>query len=143
MTIDTSNRSILSILENTYDNIHFEIHNIIHKDSLDMDGRDRKQLVQTIEECTNPVIVVHGTDTMKQSCRYVDEALTPLDRVVIFTGSMYPYYVKNSESTFNLATAIGAVKFLQKNGVYIAMHGIVDHYKDVEKDYERGRFYRL
>ncbi|MGM0533182.1 MAG: asparaginase domain-containing protein [Campylobacterota bacterium] len=141
--LDASNESILTILENTYDNISFSISNVINKDSNDMTDHDRMELTETIQTCSHPVIVVHGTDTMKASCAFVHQHLEVLDKTIIFTGSMYPYYVKQDESVFNLATSIAAVKFLKQPGIYIAMHGITDYYANVEKDYQNGKFQRI
>lgn len=143
LEIDSSNESIISILHNTYGNIDFEMINIINKDSLQIDESDRMILLETIRACDDDIIVIHGTDTMKQSCEFIDKNLESLHVNIIFTGSMYPYYYGGHEPTFNLATSIAALKFLQKNGVYIAMHGVVDHYSAVEKDREKGRFYRI
>ena len=143
LEIDSSNESIISILHNTYGNIEFEMVNIINKDSLDMDDHDRKILLEAIKACENDIIVIHGTDTMKQSCEYVDNHLESLDLNIIFTGSMYPYYYGGHEPAFNLATSIAALKFLQKKGIYIAMHGVVDHHSTVEKDRQKGKFYRI
>lgn len=143
LEIDTSNESIMKILNNTYGNIEFTLQTIINKDSLDFDDNDRQTLLETIKACENDIIVIHGTDTMKQSCIYLDDNLKDFDKNIVFTGSMYPYYVQGSEPTFNLATSIAALKFLHKKGIYIAMHGVVDNYKNVEKDYQEGRFYRI
>jgi len=141
LEVDCSNESIASIVKNTYDNIEFELINIIGKDSLEFDENDRKILLETISVCKDNIIVIHGTDTMKQSCEYIDKNLKPIHTKIIFTGSMHPYYCGSQEPTFNLATSIAALRFLQKNGIYIAMHGIIDHYSVVEKDRQKGRFY--
>ncbi|MGM0622834.1 MAG: asparaginase domain-containing protein [Campylobacterota bacterium] len=141
--LDKGDRHILSILNNTYGNIEFSLKNIIAKDSLDIDDNDRKLLADTIEACTNHVIVIHGTDTMKESCEYVATQLPHLGVNVVFTGSMYPYSISSDEPTFNLATSIAAIKFLKTPGVYIAMHGVVDSYQNIEKDYKLGKFYKL
>jgi len=143
LEIDCSNESIVSILDNTYGNVEFEIINIISKDSLEFDDNDRKILLQTIRSCDDDIIVIHGTDTMKQSCEYIDKNLKSIHTKIIFTGSMHPYYCGSYEPTFNLATSIAALKFLQKNGIFIAMHGIIDHYSVVEKDRQKGRFYQI
>ena len=143
LEVDSSNRSIEKILHNTYGNIDFELYSIINKDSLYFDDSDRQKLLETIVDCKNDVIVIHGTDTIDQSCQYVDQNVDKIGKKVIFTGSMYPYYLKSDEATFNLATSIAAIKFVKDSDIYIAMHGIIDRYQHLQKDKNRGKFFNI
>ncbi len=55
-------------------NIDFDVLNIISKDSLEMNDDDRELIVKTIKNCKNQnIIIVHGTDTMDLTAKYLDE----------------------------------------------------------------------
>jgi hypothetical protein len=52
----------------------FEIINILGKDSLHMDHRDRAELLATIDQSVYyDIIVIHGTDTMDGTAEYLAE----------------------------------------------------------------------
>lgn len=115
------------------------IQTLIGKDSLEMDDADRQTLLESIRAADeSSIIVVHGTDTMDQSAATVAHAL--LDKQVVFTGAMVPFYVDPVEATANLASAIGWAQAQDTPGVTIAMNGCFGPYADVTKDRSRGRF---
>ncbi len=115
------------------------ITNIIGKDSMDMDDTDRKLLADTISQAAKQkIIVIHGTDTMDQSAKYIDEK--NCNKVVVFCGSMVPFSVDPVEATANLASAIGYAAATGEAGVYIAMNGIFGKYTEVIKDRKAGKF---
>ncbi|MEA3418810.1 MAG: asparaginase domain-containing protein [Campylobacterota bacterium] len=117
----------------------FEIVNIIGKDSLDITNTDRLLLLATINLSKHDdIIIIHGTDTMELSAAYLADS--NLIKRVILTGAMVPYFVNPVEATANLASAFGYLQGCTKNGVYIAMNGIMDEYHSVIKDREAGRF---
>ena len=53
---------------------------------------------------------------------------------------MVPYAIDPTEATANLASAYGYINALGKEGVFIAMSGIVDLYYNVKKNREKGQF---
>ena len=64
--------------------IDFEVLNIISKDSLEMNDDDREFIVRTIKNCKNQnIIIVHGTDTMDLTAKYLDEKIK--DKNVVLT----------------------------------------------------------
>ncbi len=116
------------------------IRSIIHKDSLDMNNKDRKKIIKYIEKSKSQyVIIVHGTDTMEETAKFIRKSIN--NKVIILTGAMVPYSIDKVEATANLSMAIG---FLQgkkiKNDVYIAMHGKVKRYNKIFKNREYGIF---
>ena len=116
------------------------IKSIIHKDSLDMNNKDRKKIIKYIEKSKSQyVIIVHGTDTMEKTAKFIWKNIN--NKVIILTGAMVPYSINKVEATANLSMAIG---FLQgkkiKNDVYIAMHGKVKRYNKIFKNREYGIF---
>ncbi len=115
----------------------YEIESLLRKDSLDMDDIDRQLILEKVssEECDR-VIITHGTDTMIQTARILNEVP---DKCIVLTGAMEPAHFKSSDAVFNIGVAVGAVSSLP-SGVYIAMNGrIFDPYR-CKKNRDSGIF---
>ena len=120
-------------------NIDFDVLNIISKDSLDMNDYDRELIVKTIKDCKNQnIIIVHGTDTMDLTAKYLDEKIK--DKTIVLTGAMLPISINKIEATLNFSQAIGFLNSNCENGIYISMHGSVKNYKNLIKNRELGKF---
>ena len=120
-------------------NIDFDVLNIISKDSLEMNDDDRELIVKTIQDSKNQnIIIVHGTDTMDLTAKYLDEKIK--DKKIILTGAMLPISINKVEATLNFASAIGFLNSNCENGIYISMHGSVKNYKKLIKNRELGKF---
>ena len=120
----------------------FEVLNLIGKDSLDITTNDRMELLATINMSEyDDFVVIHGTDTMELTARYLAEA--ELEKRIVLTGAMVPYSIDPSEASANLASAIGYIQLLTDDGVYIAMNGAMGRYDKVIKDRTAGRFVLL
>ena len=120
-------------------NIDFEVLNIISKDSLEMNDDDRELIVKTIKNCKNQnIIIVHGTDTMDLTAKYLDEKIK--DKTIVLTGAMLPISINKVEATLNFSQAIGFLNSNCENGIYISMHGSVKNYKKLVKNRELGKF---
>lgn len=118
---------------------HFDTLNIIGKDSLEMTSQDRLELLSTIHQSEyQHIIVVHGTDTMDITAEYLADA--ELEKTIVITGAMVPYSIDPTEATANLASAYGYINRIEKEGVFIAMNGVIDTYEKVKKDRKEGRF---
>jgi len=117
----------------------FKIINIIGKDSLEMDKKDREEIVKTIKKHSEKrVIIVHGTDTIDATAKYIDRA--ELKREIILTGAMIPYSINPVEATANFASAYGYILGVNRKGVHISMNGRIENYKRVIKNKEKGYF---
>jgi L-asparaginase len=117
----------------------FEILNIIGKDSLEMTNQDRLELLATISHSDyHYILLVHGTDTMDLTAAYLADA--DLEKSIVITGAMVPYSIDPVEATANLASAFGYINALQKEGIFIAMNGVIGPYDKVKKDRSKGRF---
>jgi L-asparaginase len=117
----------------------FQIINIIGKDSLEMNQKDRKKILTAIIDSSQErVIVVHGTDTLDQTADYLAKA--KLEKKIILTGSMVPYSINPVEAIANFASAYGYILGVQEKGVYISMNGRIKNYKRVIKNKEKGYF---
>ncbi len=135
---------IEEIIRHFYGNIDFELISIINKDSLQFTDADRELLAQTVADAANDnVLVVHGTDTMQESARYLhDTKGAVLRKKVIFVGSMFPYAIQKDEAIANFSLAVGFLNAPVADDIYIAMHGLVDRFETIQKDRELGKFIR-
>lgn len=117
----------------------YNLAGVVYKDSLEMDSNDRRMLADIIRESTDDTfVIVHGTDTMDLSAEFLDEIFD--DRKIILTGAMKPFEIDNIEASLNLGMAIGYVKAIEKNGIYICMNGIVAPWQNIVKNKNIGKF---
>jgi L-asparaginase len=116
-----------------------KIKNIIGKDSLDMNDEDRELIVQNIKAAKEKsIIIVHGTDTMDKTAKYIANA--KLNKKIVLTGAMVPYSINPIEAISNLCSAYGYLEALKGKGLYISMNGVIKDYKRVVKNKEKGYF---
>jgi len=117
----------------------FEVLNIIGKDSLEINNHDRLELLSTLHQSNHhSIIIVHGTDTMDVTAEYLADA--ELEKTIVLTGAMVPYSIDPTEATANLASAYGYINALEKEGIFIAMNGVMGDYVKVKKDRKKGKF---
>lgn len=117
----------------------FEIINIIGKDSLNITNQDRLLLLATINQSKHDdIIVIHGTDTMDITAKYLADG--DLYKRIVLTGAIVPYSINPVEATANLASSFGYLQTLTDEGVYIAMNGAFGSYKKIIKDKKKGKF---
>ena len=99
---------------------NFEISNIIGKDSLEMTKEDREELLDVIQQSeSEKIIIIHGTDTMDITAKYLADA--KLKKSIVLTGAMVPYSIDPTEATANVASAYGYIHSLTKNAIYIIL----------------------
>lgn len=117
----------------------FEVLNIIGKDSLDITNHDRLELLATISHSDyHHILIVHGTDTMDVTAEYLADA--DLEKCIVLTGAMVPYSIDPVEATANLCSAYGYINAWEKEGIFIAMNGLMGPYEKIKKDRAKGRF---
>ena len=90
----------------------------------------------------NPILILHGTDTMTQSAAQVLRDLSPIGVPIVFTGAMRPLGFEKSDAVQNLTEALLVCR-LKPPGVYIACHGRVFEAPLVQKNRERLTFEAL
>lgn len=113
--------------------------NIIGKDSLEMTDEDREEIHQTIKMSnSDKILIVHGTDTIHLTANYLDSM--NLNKSIILTGAMVPYSIDPIEATANFASAYGYLCAVTMDGIYIGMNGVIEDYKKVNKNKEKGYF---
>ncbi len=117
-----------------------EIQTLLHKDSLEMDDADRRELAEAIRRSPHTkILVVHGTDTMDQSAAYLAETFG-LSRQIVLTGAMVPYSIDPVEATANFASGLGWLLSGGTPGIHIAMHGLILPYERIVKERQIGYF---
>jgi len=132
---DPATRRLLERLDPSFD---FEVREVCQKDSLEITDEDRAQMAAVIAGLeSSRVVVTHGTDTMLETARYLDDRIQ--DKVVVITGAMRPERFSNSDAPLNLGCAIAAAQ-LAEPGVWIAMHGVVRRHGEMQRDPDTGKY---
>lgn len=107
-------------------------------DSLDMQDADRERVLASCQAAPEKaIVIVHGTDTMKETAAVLGPAA--LDKTIVFTGAMIPYEIDGSDAFFNLGFACGVAQALPA-GVYVAMNGRIFAWDNVQKNRAAGVF---
>ena len=107
-------------------------------DSLDMNDTHRAQILSACERSAeHKIVIIHGTDTMRETARVLGEA--GLQKTIVLTGAMVPYRVASSDALFNLGFAV-AIAQLNALGVLVAMNGRVFSWDKVRKNKTDGIF---
>jgi L-asparaginase len=129
--------AVKRILQRVDPNFDFEIISILRKDSLDITEEDRKKIRGACQKTVaDRIVVTHGTDRMIETA----EKLSSIKgKVVVLTGAMKPEKFFDSDASFNLGTAVGAINLLQQ-GVYIAMNGRIYPWNKVKRNSHTGQF---
>lgn len=115
----------------------YEIISLLKKDSQDITEEDRKKIFETCEEVNgDKIVITHGTDTIIETAKKLSEIKT---KAIIITGAIRPEKFSNSDASFNVGTAIGAINTLKK-GVYVAMNGKIFPWNKVKRNLKTGQF---
>lgn len=110
-------------------------------DSLEMQDGDRQRVLAACQAAPEKaIVIVHGTDTMKDTAAVLGAAR--LGKTVVLTGAMIPYEIANSDALFNLGCAVGVAQTIAA-GVYVAMNGQVFSWDNVTKNRAAGVFQPL
>jgi L-asparaginase len=135
----TFSRSHLSnMLDQVRCRVRFILEEIMLKDSLEMRGEDREEILKRCTNCSEKnVVVTHGTDTMVETARFLGKNLK--GKTLVLVGAMIPYAFGASDALFNLGCAFSAVQTLPP-GVYVTMNGKIFSWNNVRKNRESGEF---
>jgi len=118
-----------------------EVRTLMMIDSLEMDDMDRDLIARhCMEADENKIIITHGTDTMADTARFLEQKVS--GKIVVITGAMVPYKFGSSDGLFNLGSAMAFVQTL-KPGVYVAMNGRCFSANNVRKNKQTGEFEEL
>jgi len=117
-------------------------HQLMNKDSLFMDDKDRKQILDKVRALApegHPILIIHGTDTMTLTAELLARELTDLKVAIAFTGAMRPLGFDDSDAMQNVTEALMALKILPP-GVYISFHNQIFRVPGVRKNKEKRTF---
>ena len=121
-------------------NVDFEA--LFFKDSLNMNNDDRLIIANKIKkEPTKNIVLIHGTDTMTETANTIKEH-TSQDKVIVITGAMLPFSIKESDAMFNFGCAFNSAQTLEP-GIWISMNGKVFNSGEVKKNKEKGIFEKI
>ncbi len=127
------------ILERLDPSFDFEIVTCCQKDSLEITEDDRKSLAEHIIDYPGDrIIITHGTDTMLETAEYLDSRIS--GKLIVLTGAMRPERFSDSDADINMGAAIATAQ-LMSTGIYIAMHGAVKPYTEMNRDLKTGKYY--
>ena len=130
---------IPKILKRSRITVKVDFEELFFKDSLEMNNDDRLIIANKIKtEPIKNIVVIHGTDTMVQTAQTIKEH-TSQDKVVVITGAMLPFSIKESDAIFNFGAAFIATQTLEP-GIWITMNGHIFRSGDVEKNKRKGVF---
>lgn len=129
--------AVKRILGKIHPSFELEVISLVKKDSLDMTEKDRDKILETCQKTdADRIVVTHGTDTMIETARRLS---TIKNKTIVLTGAMKPEKFSDSDASFNVGAAVGALSVLS-SGVYIAMNGRVLPWNKSRRDERTGRF---
>ncbi|MDO8626135.1 MAG: asparaginase domain-containing protein [Candidatus Magasanikbacteria bacterium] len=136
--------SLTKMLEIARCKAEFDIRTLMMIDSLKMTFADRQSILENcLATPEDKILITHGTSTMAETAKMLgDNKELTQNKTVVLTGAMMPNSLVNSDSMFNLGTAVAFVQVLPP-GVYIAMNGKVFDWYNVKKNEKIGVFETL
>ncbi|MCK3842145.1 MULTISPECIES: asparaginase [Pseudomonas] len=85
--------------------------------------RLRTAVVEAVDDGCDAVLILHGTDTLAYSAAAMSFQLLGLPAPVVFTGSMLPAGVPDSDAWENVSGALAALGEGLAAGVHLYFHG--------------------
>ncbi|MFY7993684.1 MAG: asparaginase domain-containing protein [Bacteriovoracaceae bacterium] len=119
-----------------------QVKQIMSKDSLYMDDRDREFILDSIKTYAkfgNPVVILHGTDTLDLTAKFCFDNYKEIPVPVVFTGAMKPLGFDDSDAAQNVIEAVFAARILDP-GFYATFHGKLFKIPNVRKNKTKGTF---
>jgi len=117
-----------------------QVTHLMNKDSLEMTDADRAEVRDRVAEILPegaPIVISHGTDTMVDTGRYLEQAFPNLKAPIILTGAMTPLGFEGSDGLQNLTESLIVARLLAP-GVYVVMHGQVIPIDRARKDKDKA-----
>lgn len=136
-TFEIASPAVERILRRIYPCFRYKIITLMRKDSLDLTEKDRDLIYKTCAKfAISRIIITHGTDTMIKTAKKLSSIK---NKVIVLTGSLLPERFINSDASFNIGMAVGAVNTL-KNGIYIVMSGNIYPWYTCKKSIKTARY---
>lgn len=111
------------------------------KDSQDLTTKDREEILKVVGESKSQrIIISHGSYTVAQTAKFLNDKYQDKDKVIIFVCSMIPIKgFSPTDAGFNLGYAVAKSQDLLP-GIYVCMNGRVFSPEEVVKILSEGRF---
>ena len=107
-------------------------------DSLDMNDEHRAVILEACKHAPETfLVVIHGTDTMCETARYLDRS--KLSKTIVLTGAMIPASLPQSDAAFNLGFALAQAQ-IAPTGVWVAMNAQLLPAQNCRKNRQLGLF---
>lgn len=133
----TGHPMIETLLQRVRTDLEVTITSVCRKDSRLLDDTDRDRIRHEVETSdAEHILITHGTDSMTTTATHL---LGIPGKVVVLTGAIQPARMTDSDASFNVGLAVGALQLLP-TGTYIAMSGRIFHADTATKDRDRGVF---
>lgn len=118
--------------------LDYELEHLMSVDSQHMSLLHRQCILEScISAPENRILIIHGTDTMIETARFLAKAF--IDKTIVLTGAMVPYNCSDSDALFNVGSALAYLQVLPR-ALFVVMNGqVFDPYR-VSKDNGRGIF---
>eukprot|EP00912_Choanoflagellata_sp_UC4_P002446 UC4_evm3s1546 len=88
------------------------------------------------------IIITHGTDTIGETAKIIDDSGIGQGKSIVLTGSILPEVFKDSDADFNIGCAIGILQLAPLDTVMVVMSGCAYNVDNFARD-EAGRFVGL
>ena len=115
---------------------------VMAKDSLEMTDQDRANILAAVKARLGKeiaVVILHGTDTMELTAKYLLDNIPSPDVPIILTGAMRPLEFENSDAMQNVTEALMVARLVEP-GVYISFHNKLFKIPGVRKNRKAGTF---
>ena len=136
-------KGLLSRLRLPHTEVHLE--EIMAKDSLYMTDGDRRKIWQRVFDYfqrKQPIVVLHGTDTMVKTADYCHNQCFSPPVPVLFTGAMKPMGFEDSDAIQNFVEALCLCQVVAP-GFYVSFHNQIFKVPHVKKNRRRCTFESL
>ncbi len=126
------------ILKRSRCDVEFKVTSLMSVDSLEMTDQQRSLIEKNCKAAQeDKIIITHGTDTMVETAAFLAREIK--GKTIVLTGALVPYQFRNSDSLFNLGTAIAFVQSMP-HGIYIVINGRCFEWSKAKKNMETGMF---
>ena len=117
-------------------------HEFMAKDSLDLTEEDRNKILRSvlmIASFGEPIVILHGTDTIQETIKFFEESGKRFAVPVVFTGAMRPIGFHKSDALQNLTEALLVCQMIEP-GLYLSFHGKLMSGSNFRKNHDLGTF---
>ncbi len=123
-------------LDKNHSELNYDFEQVCIKDSKDVEDKELATIKKHIDTSDCPyVIITHGTDTIVENARKLEELQTGNQKTIIFLGAFQPLEEVQSDGIETIAKAIEQAPKIGA-GVFIAGNSKIFNCNAVRKDFE-------